>query len=307
MNFAFNGSSVSLFSVDFGNPATFNASAAYYTIDGNPSISFVLPGSLNVSTTNAFENVGNYPLFTASDLSESPHDIEIVTSYAIDDVNPQYLAIQYFIVKTNPANSTSPANSSNPSSSPLPSSSPSTSSSASTHTNLGALVGGIVGGLVVLAALLGFLVYLRRRRRDSHSNMMLDLTGNSPSYIPSSILTGTALQATPFVHTTGINGTTDPSFEFNAYAGQSPTSSAPSGSFTHHPVPNISESLANRPISNRSSGWDPNRFITPKNAVILQVQNEQTREDEIRHHLDSGVRLSSAGRVVDVPPTYTEA
>ncbi|KAE9400676.1 hypothetical protein BT96DRAFT_818870 [Gymnopus androsaceus JB14] len=80
MNFAFNGSSVTLYSVNFGNPI-YNASTAFYTIDGTSSTDFVLPGSTNVSSTGNYTDIINYPLFTASDLSESHQHIEVATSY----------------------------------------------------------------------------------------------------------------------------------------------------------------------------------------------------------------------------------
>ncbi|KAJ3796277.1 hypothetical protein GGU11DRAFT_152101 [Lentinula aff. detonsa] len=115
MNLAFNGSSVTLYSVNFGAPTLFNASTAFYAIDSNSSVNFDLPGSAKAQNTGNYSNIINYPLFTASDLSTSPHNLEVATSYNSSST-PQYLTINYFIVKTNPANSTSPEQASNSSS-----------------------------------------------------------------------------------------------------------------------------------------------------------------------------------------------
>ncbi|KAJ3861991.1 hypothetical protein EV359DRAFT_1083, partial [Lentinula novae-zelandiae] len=64
VNFIFNGTSVSLFSVNTGNPFVKNASPAFYSLDGN-STSFDLPGSMQmVNSGGNFSNILNWPLFT---------------------------------------------------------------------------------------------------------------------------------------------------------------------------------------------------------------------------------------------------
>lgn len=256
-------------------------------MDENSSVTFPLPASLNVSTTG-IANVMNWPLFTVPDLSESSHDLQVVTSYNVTGPDfPQWLTISYFLLKTNPANSTQKAtNSSSPDS---------TSSSVSTHRNVGAIVGGVLGGLIGLAALVLLFLFLRRRSRNSYSGMMLDL--NDPGFYRSSIDT---LEVTPFI-----------------------TAAAPPGisipmKYVDNPIPSSGSNSTSAPgdsptnqTNQRSAGWNANRFVTPtssKNQRILQAQDEQIQRSEIRQHMDSGVRLPSAAEreVVDVPPTYTE-
>ncbi|KAJ4483574.1 hypothetical protein J3R30DRAFT_3698434 [Lentinula aciculospora] len=295
MNFAFNGSSVTLYSVNFGSPTLFNATTAFYAVDGNSGVNFDLPGSAKAQNTGNYSNIINYPLFIAPDLSTSPHNIEVATSYNSSST-PQYLTIDYFMVKTNPANSTSPEQASNSSSTD------SGTSSAATHSDVAAIVGGVIGGLVGLAGLLLLLYHFRRRKRDRYSGMMLDLSGGGAGYYRSNVLEGDTLEVTPFISSAEHPGTSIPmkytAQDSTAYTGQ-PSNYSPgadgSSSSDHHPT--------------RSSGWNPNRFVTSKNTRILQVEDEQIRRGQIRQHEDSGVRIPSGSgeEIVDVPPTYTES
>jgi hypothetical protein len=293
----------------------FNANTAFYSLDGNSTF-FDLPGSMISASTGNYTNIQNYPLFTVSNLSPSPHDIEVATSYNASTF-PQYLAIDYFLIKTNPHNSSSPESPGNSSSG---SNGPSSSSnSGSSHKNIGAIVGGTVAGVAGLAAL--FLIiffFVRRQKERKYSGMMLDLTGSSPGYYRPPGGEDPTLQVTPFNYGSQLipnepsKYATSPQ-ESTAFTGQSPTTynpytdsavSAPlAGSSLGHPA----ESSAS---SDRTSGWNPSRFVTtnPKDPVTLAVQDEQIRRSEIRQHMDSGVRIPSADdAVVDVPPTYTEA
>ncbi|KAJ3983738.1 hypothetical protein F5890DRAFT_1597576 [Lentinula detonsa] len=297
MNLAFNGSSVTLYSVNFGAPTLFNASTAFYAIDSNSSVNFDLPGSAKAQNTGNYSNIINYPLFTASDLSTSPHNLEVATSYNSSST-PQYLTINYFIVKTNPANSTSPEQASNSSSTDSGS-----SSNISHKSVVASAMGGVIGGLVGLAGLLFLLYYLRRRKRNQYSGMMLDLTGGGPGYYRSNRTGDDTLEVTPFVSSAAPPGTAIPMkyTGSTAYTGQPSSSSglaAAAGS--------SSSSSSNHP--SRSSGWDSNRFVTSKYPRVLQVEDEQIRRSHIRQHEDSGVRMSSGENAeIDVPPTYTES
>ncbi|KAJ3769603.1 hypothetical protein FB446DRAFT_209474 [Lentinula raphanica] len=303
MNFNFNGSSVTLYSVNFGSPTRFNASTAFYAIDSNPSVDFDLPGSSTVQNTGNYSNIINYPLFTASNLSESsPHSLEVATSYN-DSSSPQYLTINYFMVKTKPANSTSPEHASNSSSSSSPN-----SSNLSHGSDVGSIVGGVIGGLVGLAALIALIYYLRRRRRNQYSGMMLDLTGGGPGYYKLDGRGGDTLEVTPFV--SPAPGSYPPAkyAEATAYTGQSSANSFATSGSGASPLPSASSSSSSS-HPNRSSGWDPNRFVTSKNPRIMTVESDEQRRSQIRQHEDSGVRLPSVGHeeIVDVPPTYTES
>ncbi|KAF9075661.1 hypothetical protein BDP27DRAFT_1358816 [Rhodocollybia butyracea] len=324
MDFSFNGSSVTLYTVVFGNETeVFNANTAFYSLDGNSTF-FDLPGSMISASTGNFTNIQNYPLFTVSNLSPSPHDIEVATSYNASTF-PQYLAIDYFLIKTNPHNSSSPESPGNSSSGSNGSSSNS-SNSGSSHKNIAAIAGGTVAGVAGLAALFLVIFFLVRRQKErKYSGMMLDLTGSSLGYCRSPPgPEDPTLQVTPFNYGSQLIPNDPSSYatspqESTTFTGQSPTTynpyahsvvSAPlAGSSSSHPV---DESVS----SSRTSGWNPSRFVTmnptnptnPKDPVTLAVQDEQIRRSEIRQHMDSGVRMPSADdTIVDVPPTYTEA
>ncbi|KAF9061782.1 hypothetical protein BDP27DRAFT_1428549 [Rhodocollybia butyracea] len=161
MDFSFNGSSVTLYSLVFtpNNTGGYNANMAFYSIDGN-STSFVLPGSMITSSTGDYETTSNCPFFTVSNLSTSPHDIQVATSYN-SSTSPQFLAIDYFLIKTHPHNSTS-------------------STSGSSHKNVGAIVGSTVAGIAGLAALFLFWFLRRQKERSKYSGTMLAQTGRSP-------------------------------------------------------------------------------------------------------------------------------
>ncbi|KAJ3875807.1 hypothetical protein F5051DRAFT_52549 [Lentinula edodes] len=292
MNFAFNGSSVSLYSVNFGSPTLFNANTAFYAIDGNTGVNFDLPGSATVQNTGNYSNIINYPLFTASNLSTSPHNIEVATSYN-DSKTPQYLSIDYFIVKTNPVNSTSLEHASNSSS---------TDSTSRSPSNVASRVGGVIGGVIGLVALLFLLYYIWKRKQQQYSGMMLDITGGGPGYYRSGAFGGDTLEVTPFITAAAPPGTSHIPMKYaaaqdsTAYTGlPSASSSAAEPSSSGHPQ--------------NSSGWDSNRFVMSKRPRILQVEDEQLQRSQIHQHDDSGVRIPARdeGVIDDVPPTYTES
>ncbi|KAJ4483605.1 hypothetical protein J3R30DRAFT_1807771 [Lentinula aciculospora] len=288
MGLAFNGTSASLYSVNFGDPAQFNASTAFYTVDGD-STDFDLPGSAKTANSRGnFTNISNWPLFTTPDLSATQHNLNVATSYN-SSTEPQYLAIEYFIIQTNPANSSSTEGSSN---STGVGSTP--AASLDDHKPaVGAIVGGILGGIVGLAVLVLGLFLFRRRRKNGQYRFtgMLDLSdGASPDHFGSDsagIISSkpSAMQSVSSSHHLTSGGTfTDTPHRF-------PTSS-------RHDSPSSEN------ITETTGGFNSNRLVSMKNAQRLEVREEQLRRAEVRMHTDSGVRLPS--EIHDVPPTYTE-
>ncbi|KAJ3896420.1 hypothetical protein GG344DRAFT_61399 [Lentinula edodes] len=137
-----------IFNVNTGNPFVRNASPAFYSLDGN-STSFDLPGSMQtVNSGGNFSNILNWPLFTATGLPASQNNMEIAPS-PNGTLNPQFLVIDYFIVRTNPS-----------------------TKSGGASTRVSAIVGGVIGGVVGLAALLLALYFfcIRRRHFQHYSN-----------------------------------------------------------------------------------------------------------------------------------------
>ncbi|KAJ4496650.1 hypothetical protein C8R41DRAFT_980144 [Lentinula lateritia] len=119
-----------IFNVNTGNPFVKNASPAFCSLNGN-STSFDLPGSMQtVNSGGNFSNILNWPLFTATGLPASQNNMEIAPS-PNGTLDPQYLVIEYFIVRTNPS-----------------------TKSGGASTQVSAIVGSVIGGVVGIAALL---------------------------------------------------------------------------------------------------------------------------------------------------------
>ncbi|KAF9075664.1 hypothetical protein BDP27DRAFT_1358818 [Rhodocollybia butyracea] len=268
MDFAFNGSSVTLYTVVLSSPSLFNANRAFYSLDGKPTF-FDLPGSMIAASIGNYSDIYNYPLFTVSNLSISPHDIEVVTSYN-SSTSPQYLAIDYFLIKTNPLNSSSPETAGNSSSSGTGSSSSSSSTPTSTpshgfshgssHKNIGDIIGGAVAGVAGLGALFLLLLWLVRRQKGrKYSGTMLTHTGSSPSH---------RFRVTPFEYVSQL---------------------IPAGASKHREALAVQDEQDHR------------------NEIRGPIRRSKIRRNEIRRHLDSGVRIPSADDViVEIPPTYTQ-
>ncbi|KAF5393491.1 hypothetical protein D9757_000460 [Collybiopsis confluens] len=316
MNFEFNGSSVSLYSVIFGWPTLYNASTAFYTIDGNSSSDFDLPGSKQAPSLNSYANILNYPLFTVTNLSESSsHNIQVATAFN-GTTFPQWLTIDYFMIRTNPAVSSPPAQSANSS----------TPDNGQVSNSVGPIVGGVLGGLIALAALVSliFLYIRRRRRQNSYSGMMLDSAGGGAGYYrlqgSSGAGGGDTLEIMPF---TATSNTSSGHYTPTKYASEASSSSTPGASATAYigytgqtsgAIASSSSGVGSSSgHSDRLLGWDSNRFVIPssKDQRALQEAEDRRRRSEARQHSDSGVRLSqtngAAGDIEDVPPTYTES
>ncbi|KAJ3994512.1 hypothetical protein F5050DRAFT_1809526 [Lentinula boryana] len=294
MSLAFNGTSTTLYSVNFGSPTQYNATTAFYTIDGK-STDFDLPGSTTTANSGGnTTNISNWPLFTVPNLSASQHNLIVATSYN-STPQPQYLSIEYFIIQTNPANSSSTEGSTN---STGVGSSSGDSSNGSHSTPVGAIVGGVVGGVVALVAILLALYFVRRRRRNAQyrSGGMLDLSaGTLPSDHHHPDSAGFIINSPPPMQS--VSSSDRPSSSgFFADASYHGGLDVPAGSVS---------GSSSRPSQ---SGFDPGRLVSMKNAQSLQVRDEQLRRSELRMHTDSGVRLPAPNEreVIDVPPTYTE-
>ncbi|KAF5392051.1 hypothetical protein D9757_003258 [Collybiopsis confluens] len=284
VNFEFNGSFVSLYSINFGG---YNASPAFYIIDGNSSSDFDLPGSTLI---NYYYEILNYPLLTVSNLSESSHNIKVAKAASNNIEYPQWLTISYFVIRTNPAISsfsTQPANLSTPD-----------DGRVNSNNHVGPIVGGVLGGLVALATLISLIfLYIRRQRQSSHRGMMPDLTGGgTKSYYvqgpPGARERGT-VEITPFTVTCDTSlGHYTPAKR----GSQALSLSSPGASATAYAGYEGRKSAAAASLSSGagSSPGYPERSLD---------------SNEVRQHSDSGVRLPHANgiqAVVEVPPTYTE-
>ncbi|KAJ7853600.1 hypothetical protein B0H13DRAFT_1642854 [Mycena leptocephala] len=174
----FHGTSASLYGfVPTELPHT--STWATYSIDGGSSVNFTLRGLDSPSSPTNYNNI----LFTTPTISSDTHNL--VVTYGGDSHHTP-LVVQGFYVTT----TTSVGSSSNSS---LPSlSSPSPSSIPSKRTPAGAIAGGVIGGILLLAALAALAFCYKRRRRGAD-----DETSANP--YPKSMADGGAppLAATP--------------------------------------------------------------------------------------------------------------
>ncbi|KAJ3826569.1 hypothetical protein F5880DRAFT_1610115 [Lentinula raphanica] len=290
------GTSVTLYSIDYGSPAQYEAATAFYTLDGK-STDFDIPGSMETANSDGNTiNISNWPLFTISNLSAFQHDLNVASSYNTSSFPQQYLSIEYFIIRTNPANSTSTegsANSTGVGSSSGNSSNTTGHSTGNSAWPVGGIVGGVMGGVIGLVAILLALYFIRRRRRNSPSRFegILDLGAgaapvdhltNSEPPMQSALTDDRPLTSGSSADSSYQSGKLD--LGENTVAGSSPRTSLEAA-------------------SNSTS-----RLVSMKNAQSFQIRNEQLRRSELRLHMDSGVRLlpPNEREVIDVPPTYTE-
>ncbi|KAJ7792757.1 hypothetical protein B0H14DRAFT_2394110 [Mycena olivaceomarginata] len=161
----FHGTSVNLYGTVSALP--FNASWGTYTIDDGSPVNFTL------KTLNSPRSPTNYNkvLLTTPDIPSGPHNI--VITYGGDSEHTP-LVVGWFLVTS--TTSLASNSSSSPSSSfPSPSSSSNTPVPASKITPVGAIAGGVIGGLALLAMLATFgFCYRRRRRRADHEQNPTD-------------------------------------------------------------------------------------------------------------------------------------
>ena len=145
------------------------AGSGSYSVDGGPAVTFPIP-----AWTSGFrgmpsnETIFRVPLFTTPSVSPGHHTLEVIN---LGNAETSPLSIDYIYVshgdvdgvtataKPNPPPAGT-GTSSNPSSS---TGTQTTTIAAAQKTNLGPIIGGVVGGVVVLS-LVAFLLFLWRKR-----------------------------------------------------------------------------------------------------------------------------------------------
>ncbi|KAJ6511520.1 hypothetical protein C8R47DRAFT_1191175 [Mycena vitilis] len=139
-----------------------NATSASYTIDGGAPVAFALKGLSAQSPT-----VYNSVMFTTGTLTPSTHNL--VVTYAGDSSKTPLVVGSFYV--TNASTTSTPSSTSS-----TPANSPSSDASTSNVTTkssspVGAIVGGILGCLALLALITGLVFWCRRRRRREAENV----------------------------------------------------------------------------------------------------------------------------------------
>ncbi|KAG6844440.1 hypothetical protein H0H87_006981, partial [Tephrocybe sp. NHM501043] len=141
-----------------------NAATGSYSIDGSAAVSFNLNGLSATATTTVY----NQAFFTTPDLTAGPHSLLVTYNGGAGASTP--LTLDYLLVTNTSLPSTAGATTVAPSSPTSPAASsggnvsqrPETASDSATP--VGAIVGGVVGGLAFIAILLLIVWWCRRNR-----------------------------------------------------------------------------------------------------------------------------------------------
>ncbi|KAF8801623.1 hypothetical protein BYT27DRAFT_7245077 [Phlegmacium glaucopus] len=333
-NFSFIGVSISWYGFlpNGVHGITLAASRATYSIDRQTPINFQLP-SANRDTDFLFQQ----KWFETAQLPAGPHILNVV--YHGNNSSP--LTIEYLTIQNGTLPSTTTLLSTTTSVSPhaTPSTTGSSVSGTSTQrkgsTPVGAIVGGVVGGLALIVFIIfGFLV-LRRRQKRAAEAIVISSTPqpfDHPPLRPSSTALDPSLPR-------GISHSQSPQI---THMGSSVTyetkghiyGSIPSLTTNLYPVPPLQQSpLATinpllstlPPVSSRPSPLtlpsETNREVEGLVAFgpqlrcdgppdMVSMQNNGTRSPEnLRLHEDSGIRMPPSTPTTDVlmdpPPLYT--
>ncbi|KAF7334816.1 Peroxidase [Mycena sanguinolenta] len=254
-----------------------NATWATYAIDDGESVNFTLNGlSSPQSSTEYF-----VPLFTTPTLPSAPHNL--VLTYGGDNQHTP-LVIQGFYVTNTTTVFSEPSSPSSSTSSPSASLSP----NPTQPTSAGAIVGGVIGG-IILVTVLGF--FYSKRRRQRHP----DLTSANP--YPMSMAQNLehairkyssfpvpAIASQPHLHS------------LPNHRAAAASNSGPSRNYTHieHVAP-IQLKLLTTPHRNSNSAGDI--VIEGNPSAVVGI------------HEDSGVRFPPEcaldSRLVELPPGYS--
>ena len=287
-------------------PTNLSTALATYTIDDQDTINFVVPRS-NVSLSR------NQILFETTQLYPGQHEL-VVTYLGNNTTEP--LALNYFVQQDAPSSTSSnDTPTSISTSTSVPSGTSSSNSSPSSSTNIhgkptDAIIGGVIGGVVLISLLLAPFFFKRTR---CNNRRLQSLTVPSPDVVnrftvPSSNPTPTFL---PQSYTS--NGQSLPS-----------QSKFTQGSSTGAIIPPLTplrrQSSSSAFIASSSSPLpltttaqiypDSTRTRVPQVAMAMELSMQRSSSSQganvrFLRHDDSGVRIPPAEEVVELPPFYT--
>ncbi|KDR76180.1 hypothetical protein GALMADRAFT_139913 [Galerina marginata CBS 339.88] len=233
----------------------------YYSIDGAvPAIPFALPSPSDVAQPNQL-------IFQTGKLSPGKHHIE-VTHDGGKQATPLFL--QYLVIQNATLADSSPNNGTGVSSH---------ASSPVSRFPTGAVVGGIISGIMVVAGIIFLLLHQQRRRRESQRRSILpygtpDLTPPFPGVKPFNIF------PVPMVESK-----------------RPPTYGRPMPPF---PIQTTGKIVR---ADRRAVGVASIPFPDEETTLL----RSDPRSERVVRHEDSGVRMPGrdGGSVVELPPLYT--
>jgi hypothetical protein len=290
-------------------PTNLSTALATYAIDDQDAIDFLVPLS-NVSLSR------NQILFETTQLYPGQHTL--VVTY-LGDNTTEPLALNYFVqedatssTKSSNSTPTSSTSTSVPSGS---SSNSSPSSSTSIHTT-DAIIGGVIGGLVLISLLLG-LFFFNRRRNNRRLQALTVPSPNvvNPFTVPSSNPTSTFL---PQNYTSNGQSLPSQSIMISSKFTQRGQPSDPSSSSGGIPPLTplrfsssafISSSSSPLPLTRAQTNLDGTRTRVPQAATEPSMQRSPSPQGANVRFLqleDSSIRIPPAEDVVvELPPFYT--
>ncbi|KAJ6481871.1 hypothetical protein C8R45DRAFT_1003328 [Mycena sanguinolenta] len=171
-----------------------NSTTGSYTIDGGPAIAFTLSG-LTAQSATVYNNL----FFQTNTLTSASHNL--VVTYAGDTTKTPLAVGSFYVTNTS---APSPSNSPTSSAPGNPAQSDSTSNMKTKSSPVGAIAGGIVGCLAVLAIAIGLVFWCRRRRSRQVDSIQhtaanpfgMSATDTFPSSLPSAQYSYASVPAT---------------------------------------------------------------------------------------------------------------
>ncbi|KAJ8096268.1 hypothetical protein PM082_011422 [Marasmius tenuissimus] len=171
MSFRFNGTSVSLYSMSVVN-SLYVSTTAFYRIDGGSSVSFEINRQRNISYREEdYPNTMwmNQHLFTISSFSDVDKEHEMVIVYPEDTSAyvQEWLYIDYFLVGNNGMLSKeNVSRTDRTSGTGAPPATSKIGEDTSKGDSIGETVGGVVGSIFALVALVGLVWFLLKKRKE---------------------------------------------------------------------------------------------------------------------------------------------
>jgi hypothetical protein len=285
------------------NELPHNASSATYSVDGGPPIFFPLKG-LSPGPSNTFYNQF---FFTTPELTPGAHSL-VVVHQGTAQQTPLTLDFLY-VTNTSTPVTPSPTPSTN-STTTIPSPTP------QPHNHgppIGAIVGGVVGGLALIALTLFFLWWYKREQRRARTHFSPRDASDVPPH----------LEVSPFMYDPSLSRSGVPEMSYGTSTNpsslqndMSPQRGLPVVTSYHPPSPPANDSHStfsnprhgHAPSASTSSGaLSGYNLNTMTETRAMRKQGEGVTQP-VRHpvvHEDSGLRIGRETMIEDVPPTYT--